>query len=68
MIQCTKGKLIQGVQAYKASKGFPSGIMKVARRKLTMLDAASSLDDLRVPTPTGLKCCKATGKGNIQSA
>jgi proteic killer suppression protein len=30
-------------------KGFPSGILKVSRRKLKMVDAAMVLADLRVP-------------------
>ena len=30
-------------------KGFPSDLMRVAKRKLEMLDAASVLNDLRVP-------------------
>lgn len=30
-------------------KGFPADILKVARRKLGYLDAATSLDALRVP-------------------
>ena len=47
MIQSTKGKLIQDILASRAGKGFPVGITKAARRKLTMLDAARELEDLR---------------------
>ncbi|MEV8468011.1 type II toxin-antitoxin system RelE/ParE family toxin [Fluviibacterium sp. DFM31] len=63
MIQSTKGKLIRDVLANKASKGFPSGIMKVARRKLTMLDAAGSLEDLRVPPANRLEALQGDRKG-----
>jgi proteic killer suppression protein len=63
MIQSTKGKLIQDVLASNASKGFPSGIMKVARRKLTMLDAATRLEDLRVPPANRLEALQGDRKG-----
>ena len=63
MIQSTKGKLIEDVLANKASKGFPTGIMKVARRKLTMLDAAVVLDDLRAPPANRLEALQGDRKG-----
>ena len=63
MIQGTKGKRIQDVLANKASKDFPAGIMKVARRKLTMLDAASKLEDLRVPPANRLEALQGDRKG-----
>lgn len=63
MIQSTKGKLIEQIIANKAGKGFPSGIMKVARRKLTMIDAAITLDDLRVPPANRLEALQGDRKG-----
>lgn len=63
MIQSTKGKLIQDILANKATKGFPAGIMKVARRKLTMLDAASQLEDLRVPPANRLEALQGDRQG-----
>ncbi|MCY3981655.1 MAG: type II toxin-antitoxin system RelE/ParE family toxin [Alphaproteobacteria bacterium] len=64
MIQSTKGKLIQDILANKASKGFPTGgIMKVARRKLTMLDAAHELADLRAPPANRLEALHGDRKG-----
>lgn len=63
MIQSTKGKLIEQIIANKAGKGFPSGIMKVARRKLTMIDAAVTLDDLRVPPANRLEALQGDRKG-----
>ena len=63
MIQSTKGKLIQDILANKASKGFPGGIMKVARRKLSMLDAARKLEDLLAPPANRLEALKGDRKG-----
>ena len=40
------------------SKGFPSDILTVARRKLRMLDSAIRLDDLRVPPSNHLEALK----------
>lgn len=40
----------------------------VALRKLDMLDAAISLDDLRMPPRTGSKPSRATGRGNTAFA
>ncbi len=42
----------------QAPKGFPSGILTVARRKLRMLDTAIRLDDLRVPPSNRLEALK----------
>ena len=63
MIQGTKGKLIRDILETRARKGFPAGIMKVARRKLTMLDAASKLDDLREPPANRLEALHGDRKG-----
>jgi len=63
MIQSTKGKLIQDILANKAGKGFPAGIMKVALRKLTMLDAATKLEDLRSPPANRLEALQGGRKG-----
>ncbi|MCV6597157.1 MAG: type II toxin-antitoxin system RelE/ParE family toxin [Mangrovicoccus sp.] len=63
MIQSAKGKLVQDVLANRAGKGFPAGLMKVARRKLTMLDAASKLEDLRAPPANRLEALQGDRKG-----
>lgn len=55
MIQSTKGKLIEQVLAGKAEKGFPSGLFRIAVRKVAMLEAAAKLDDLRVPPANRLE-------------
>lgn len=63
MIQSTRGKLIRDILANKAGKGFPADVMKVARRKLTMLDAASTLEDLRVPPANRLEALQGDRRG-----
>lgn len=63
MIQTTKGRLVQDVLANRASKGFPSGIMSVARRKLAMLEAAANLEDLRVPPGNRLEALQGDRQG-----
>ena len=65
MIQSTKGKLIQDILANKASKGFPAGIMKVAHCKLTMIDAARKLEDLRVPFGNRLEALSGDRRGQF---
>ena len=44
-------------------KGFPSDIVTVARRKLRMLDAAVSLNDLRVPPANRLEALSGDRAG-----
>jgi proteic killer suppression protein len=63
MIQSTKGKLVEDVLSGKASKGFPAGLMKVAKRKLTMLEAAEALQDLRRPPANRLEALKGDRAG-----
>lgn len=49
MIESFRDKRTAAVFQGKLPKGFPSDAANVARRKLRMLDAATRLDDLRVP-------------------
>lgn len=45
------------------SRRLPADIQVVARRKLRMLNAAVSLDDLRIPPANRLEALKADRKG-----
>ncbi|MFB2595448.1 type II toxin-antitoxin system RelE/ParE family toxin [Paracoccus sp. p4-l81] len=58
MIQSIKGKLIEQVLAGRPGKGFPADLFRVAVRKVAMLQAAASLDDLRVPPANRLEALK----------
>ncbi len=49
MIRSFKDQVTESVFGGKCPKGFPANILKVARRKLRMVDAARELSDLRVP-------------------
>ncbi|WP_412066253.1 type II toxin-antitoxin system RelE/ParE family toxin [Rhizobium sp. SYY.PMSO] len=49
MIRSYKDKTTEAVAAGKSPKGFPSDLIKAARRKLFMLDNAIVLDDLKSP-------------------
>jgi proteic killer suppression protein len=49
MIRAFADKRTRMVFAGESPKGFPSDILKIARRKLKMVDAALVLIDLRVP-------------------
>lgn len=49
MIQSARGKLTEQVLAGKPGKGFPSDLFRAAVRKIAMLEAATKLEDLRVP-------------------
>lgn len=49
VIKSFKDKAAETVFGGDCPKGFPNQIMKVARRKLEMIQAAVKLDDLRSP-------------------
>ena len=55
MIESFGDKRTAAVFQGRMPKGFPSDIATVARRKLRMLDAAVSLNDLRVPPANRLE-------------
>jgi toxin HigB-1 len=49
MIRSTKGKLVRALATGKPGKGFPTDVMRRAQLLLLVLDAATTLDDLRSP-------------------
>jgi proteic killer suppression protein len=49
MIRSFKNDLTKAAFEVEALKGFPADLLKVTRRKLNYLDAATSLQDLRSP-------------------
>jgi proteic killer suppression protein len=63
MIRGFADKRAQTVFAGENPKGFPSDILKVARRKLKMVDAAVILSDLRVPAGNQLEALTGDRKG-----
>ena len=49
MIRNFKSRATEAVYKGESPKGFPADLVKVARRKLGYLDAATDLNDLRAP-------------------
>jgi proteic killer suppression protein len=49
MIKTFRDKETESIFARQVSRKFPATLLKVAWRKLAILDAAGSLHDLRVP-------------------
>ena len=63
MIREFADKRTRMVFAGESPKGFPSGVLKVARRKLKMVDAAVVLADLRVPPGNQLEALTGDRRG-----
>jgi proteic killer suppression protein len=63
MIRSFKGKTEAAVFAGKCPKGLPSDLLKTARRKLRMIDAAAKLDDLRRPPGNRLEALSGDRAG-----
>ncbi|MDP9634334.1 UNVERIFIED_ORG: proteic killer suppression protein [Ensifer adhaerens] len=63
MIRSVKDAKTETVARCKAPKGFPSDIVKSAVRKLTILNSAAALDDLRSPPGNGLEALKGDREG-----
>jgi toxin HigB-1 len=65
-IRSYRDKTTEAVSQGNSPKGFPSDIVKVARRKLAMIDAAKELTDLQ--SPPGNKLHPLTGDREGQHA
>jgi len=63
MIRSFRDKRTAAVFDGMTPKGFPSNIVSTARRKLRMLDAATSLDDLRSPPGNHLEALSGNRAG-----
>lgn len=63
MIRGFKDRLTEKVFRGESPKGFQAPILKIARRKLLMIDAAVDLNDLRVPPANRLEALKGNRKG-----
>ncbi len=49
MIRGTKGSLANNLMAGKSGRRLPGDVVRAAERKMAILDAAASLDDLAIP-------------------
>jgi proteic killer suppression protein len=63
VIQYFRCKETEKIWKGKSSRRLPSGIQRVALRKLTQLSAAAVLDDLRVPPGNRLEALKSDRAG-----
>ncbi len=68
MIRSYKDARTEAVAAGKAPKGFPADLIRTTVRKLTMIDSAVILDDLRSPPGNRLEALKGTVKGSTRFA
>jgi toxin HigB-1 len=63
VIRSFRDKATEAVFNGEAPKGFPADLVKVARRKLRYLNAASQLGDLRSPPGNRLEALAGDRKG-----
>ncbi|MBO1040117.1 Killer protein [Ochrobactrum sp. MYb15] len=63
MIRSYRDATTATVASGKTSKGFPADLLKSAIRKLTMIDSAVKLDDLRSPPGNRLEALKGNREG-----
>lgn len=63
MIKSFRDRITEAVFNGESPKGFPSDLVKVARRKLGYLDAALDLRDLRLPPGNRLEALGGDRKG-----
>ncbi|MEJ5081254.1 type II toxin-antitoxin system RelE/ParE family toxin [Ochrobactrum sp. MYb379] len=58
MIRSYKDSTTEIVASGKCPKGFPADLVRVAVRKLTMIESAVTIDDLRSPPGNRLEALK----------
>jgi len=63
VIRSFKDSMTEMVASGKAPKGFPADIVRSAVRKLTMIDVAHDLEDLRSPPGNRLEALKGNRAG-----
>ena len=63
MIRSFRDKRTAAVFTGRVPKGFPPDLLRPARRKLDLLDAAAKLDDLRIPPGNQLEALKGDRAG-----
>lgn len=63
MIRSYRDAITETVARGKAPKGFPADLLRPAIRKLTMIENAVVLDDLRSPPGNRLEALKGDRKG-----
>ena len=63
MIKSFKEKETEKIFNRQFSKKLPQNVQRVARKKLVILDAATELNDLRVPPGNQLEALKGNRKG-----
>jgi len=63
MIDSFKDRRTAAVAEGKLPKGFPENILRSAQRKLIMVAAACSLEDLRLPPSNRLELLKGDRRG-----
>ena len=63
MIKSFKEKETERIFNRQFSKKLPQNVQRVARKKLVILDAATELNDLRVPPGNQLEALKGNRKG-----
>lgn len=63
MIRSYRDTKTKTIASGKAPKGFPADLLKSAIRKLTMIENAVTLDDLRSPPGNRLEVLKGDRRG-----
>lgn len=63
MIKSFRGKVAEQIHNRERAPRFPADVYRVAQRKLAMLDAATSLNDLMVPPSNRLEKLKGDREG-----